>query len=77
MDLDDEARRLVYTAVDSPLGATHYNASVQVFGVGEARSRGEWIIDFLPKELDTQLDQLMDTAVATMKRTHDALTTRE
>jgi len=31
VDLDDRARRLVYGAVDSPLGATHYNASVQVW----------------------------------------------
>jgi hypothetical protein len=29
---DDEERRLVYTAVDSPLGATHYNGAVLVSG---------------------------------------------
>jgi hypothetical protein len=51
VDLDDEARRLVYAAVDSPIGATHYNASVPVFADGEARSRIEWIVDVLPNEL--------------------------
>jgi hypothetical protein len=70
--LDDDARRLVYTAVDSPLGATHYNASVQVFADGEARSRVEWIVDVLPSELSATLDQLMDRGAATMKQTLDA-----
>jgi Polyketide cyclase / dehydrase and lipid transport len=70
--LDDDARRLVYTAVDSPLGATHYNASVQVFADGEARSRVEWIVDVLPSEPSATLDQLMDRGAATMKQTLDA-----
>ena len=30
VSVDDEERRLVYSAVDSPLGATHYNAAVQI-----------------------------------------------
>jgi carbon monoxide dehydrogenase subunit G len=71
--LDDEARRLVYTAVDSAIGATHYNASVQVFADGEARSRVEWIVDFLPNELGATLDQIMDRGAATMKQTLDSL----
>jgi hypothetical protein len=70
--LDDEARRLVYAAVDSPIGATHYNASLQVFADGEARSRVEWIVDVLPSELGTILEQLMDRGAATMKQTLDA-----
>ena len=37
VDLDDEARRLDYGAIDSPLGATHYTASAQVIGDGEVR----------------------------------------
>jgi uncharacterized protein YndB with AHSA1/START domain len=30
VDIDDDARRLVYSVVDSPLNATHDNSSAQV-----------------------------------------------
>jgi len=69
VDLDDEARRLVYGAIDSPLGATHYNASVQVIGDGENECRVAWIVDFLPDELGDVLGQLMDRAAESMRRT--------
>jgi carbon monoxide dehydrogenase subunit G len=72
VDLDDEARRLVYAAIDSPLGATHYNASVQVFPDGDNGSRVEWIVDVLPSEIGSILDGLMDRGAATMKRTLEA-----
>lgn len=71
VDLDDESRRLVYSAVDSPLGATHYNASVQAFADGETRSRVEWIVDVLPNEIGPVLGQLMDRGAAAMKQTLD------
>jgi carbon monoxide dehydrogenase subunit G len=72
VDLDDDARRLVYAAVDSPIGATHYNASVQVFPDGETRSRVEWIVDVLPSGIGSTLDGLMDRGAATMKQTLEA-----
>lgn len=72
VDLDDEARRLVYSAVDSPIGATHYNASVQVFSDGEDGSRVVWIVDVLPSEIGPTLDGLMDRGAATMKQTLEA-----
>jgi carbon monoxide dehydrogenase subunit G len=73
VDLDDDAHRLVYTAVDSPMGATHYNASVQVFPGGDGGARIEWIIDVLPNELGPTLDEIMDTGAAAMKKTLDAV----
>ena len=72
VDLDDEARRLVYTALDSAIGATHYNASVQVFTDGEARSRIEWTVDVLPNGLRSALDGIMDRGAAIMKQTLEA-----
>ena len=45
---DDEERRLVYTALDSPLGATHYNGAVLVSGGAGGGTRVEWRIDVLP-----------------------------
>jgi hypothetical protein len=67
VSLDDEARRLVYCAVDSPMGATHYNASVQVFSEGEGGSRLVWVVDFLPDALAENLDAVMDRGAQTMK----------
>jgi carbon monoxide dehydrogenase subunit G len=72
VDLDDQARRLVYATVDSPIGATHYNASVQVFPDGETQSRVEWIVDVLPSRIGRTLDGLMERAAATMKQTLEA-----
>ena len=69
VDLDDRARRLVYGAVDSPLGATHYNASVQVWPEGQRNCRVEWVIDVLPDGLAPTLGQLMDRAVEAMRTT--------
>jgi hypothetical protein len=72
VDLDDDTRRLVYSAVDSPLGATHYNASVQVFADGDDRSKVVWIVDVLPNDVVARLDQVMDMGAATMKETLEA-----
>jgi carbon monoxide dehydrogenase subunit G len=72
VDADDNLRRLVYSAVDSPMGATHYNASVQVFADGETASRVEWIVDVLPNTLRDVLDDAMDRGAAAMKRTLEA-----
>lgn len=69
VDLDDDARRLVYSAVDSPMGATHYNASVEVSEAGEGTTRLVWIVDFLPNELAGPLDAAMDGGLAAMRDT--------
>jgi hypothetical protein len=67
--LDDDARRLVYGAVDSPIGATHYNATVTVSSDGESGSRIDWVVDVLPNELEPILSQVMDHGAAAMKAT--------
>lgn len=68
VDCDEEIRRLVYTAVDSPMGATHYNASVQVFPDGDAATTVEWVVDVLPHDLHDFLDGAMDQGAVAMKR---------
>jgi hypothetical protein len=72
VDSDDGLRRLVYSAVDSPTGATHYNASVQVFADGKAGSRVEWIVDVLPHALRDLIGGAMDQGAVAMKRTLEA-----
>jgi hypothetical protein len=49
VDLDDEARRLVWSIVDGPY--TQHNASTQVVADGQGGTRFVWIADLLPNEL--------------------------
>jgi hypothetical protein len=69
VSLDEEERRLVYSAVDSPLGATHYNAAVQVTANGGDGARLVWLIDFMPDAISSNLEAAMDSAVQSMKAT--------
>jgi len=64
--VDDERRRLVYSAVDSLLGATHYNASVVVRDAQDG-SELVWTIDFLPDEIAEPLDAAMDRGIEAMR----------
>jgi Polyketide cyclase / dehydrase and lipid transport len=58
VDLDDDARRLVWSIVDGPY--THHNGSAQVFAAGNERTRFVWIADLLPNELAARTAQLME-----------------
>jgi hypothetical protein len=70
VDLDDQARRLVWSARGGRL--THHNASVQVFDEGEERSRLVWIADLLPHELEGDIRAMIEQAAAVMKKTLEA-----
>jgi Polyketide cyclase / dehydrase and lipid transport len=67
VDLDDEARRLVWSIADPPY--THHNASAQVFTDGPDRSLFVWVADFLPDELAGRAAPLMEHALGVIKRT--------
>ena len=69
VDVDDEARRLVWSARGGRL--THHNASAQVFADGEGRSRLVWIVDLLPHELAGDIRAMIEQAAAAMKKTLD------
>jgi hypothetical protein len=72
VDLDDEARRLAWSARGGRL--THHNASVQVFADGERRSRLVWIADLLPNELADDMRAMIEQAAAVMKPTLESRT---
>jgi hypothetical protein len=74
--IDDERRRLAYTVVESPMGSTHHNASVEVHPDEDARCRFVWITDVLPDELAARTGELMDRGIAVIKETLEAATTR-
>jgi len=63
--IDDEARRLVWSAEGGAL--THYNASVQVFAEG-AGSRVMWIADFLPDQAANVVGPMVEQGMAAMKK---------
>jgi Polyketide cyclase / dehydrase and lipid transport len=70
VDLDDEARRLVWSARSPRL--THHNASVQVFAEGERRCRLVWIADLLPSEIAGDIRAMIEQATAVMQKTLEA-----
>jgi polyketide cyclase/dehydrase/lipid transport protein len=67
--VDDDARRLVYSVVDSPLQSTHDNSSAQVLGGADGGSRFVWIKDVLPDELAPRIDELMEQGIGVVKQT--------
>ena len=66
VDLDDQARRLVWSAVGGRL--THHNASAQVFAEGDTRSRLVWTADLLPDELAGDIRTMMEHGAAAMQK---------
>jgi len=68
--VDDQRRRLVYTVVDGPLGATHHQASVEVLDAAEGSGgcRLVWITDVLPARLAPVVDALMEQGAAAIVR---------
>ena len=70
VDLDDAARRLVWSASGGRL--THHNASLQVFAEGEGRSRLVWIADLLPHEMAGPIAGMIDEGMRAMKKTLEA-----
>jgi carbon monoxide dehydrogenase subunit G len=67
VDLDDDARRLVWSVVGGRF--THHNASAQVFPDGDRRSRFVWIADLLPNALAGDIAGLMEQGAAVVKKT--------
>lgn len=74
VDLDDQERRLVWSAHGGRL--THHNASLQVYEAAEGRTRIVWIADLLPHELRSTIEAMIEHGMTAMKQTLDAITTK-
>ena len=70
--IDDEARRLVYTTTEEPLGFEHHSASCQVLDEGDSRSRFVWIVDLLPDQFGPILSPRMQEGVEVIKKTMES-----
>lgn len=68
VDVDDGARRLVWSVVGSPR-LTHHNASLQIFAEGEGRSRIVWIADLLPNEVADYVQGMIEQGMGVMQQT--------
>jgi hypothetical protein len=71
LDVDDEQRRVAYTALDVP-GMTYHHASMQIVEVGADRSRFIWITDLLPDEMSGAIEPLIKEGSRAMKRNLEA-----
>lgn len=74
VDLDDEARRLVWSVIDGPYA--HHNASAQVFSDGENGARFVWTADLLPDELAAPTEEAMQQGTNVVKTTLEAQVAR-
>jgi hypothetical protein len=73
VDVDDERRRIAYSAVESPLGLTHHNASFEVQAGPDGRTLLVWVTDLLPDEAAPAVEGMMDQGVIAMRRTLDGI----
>jgi len=71
VDVSDEQRRVVWSAVGGAL--THHNGSAQVFPEDGGKSRVVWIADLLPHEMAGPISSLMDEGMKAMKAALDQL----
>jgi hypothetical protein len=67
VDLDDDARRLVWSVVDGPY--SHHNGSAQVFASGGGGTVLVWIADLLPDDAAERTAALMERGLSTAKQT--------
>ena len=67
VDLDDEARRLAWSAVGGRL--THHNASVQVVDEGSTACRLVWTADLLPHAMAPAIAAMIEQGLQAMKKT--------
>ena len=69
--LDDEARRLVWTAEGGR--ARHYNAALQVSDLPDGLTSVVWTADFLPDDLHSYFSRAIEAGMAAMQKTLDRL----
>lgn len=66
VDLDDAARRVVWSATGERL--THHNASLQVFAEDASHSRLVWIADLLPNKMEQPISAMIQAGMQAMKK---------
>jgi len=71
VDVDDERRRVAYSAMDAP-GMSYHHASMQVVDAGPGRCQFIWITDFLPTDIRGNLAPLIEQGARALKNNLEA-----
>ena len=66
LDVDDERRRVAYTALNGP-GMTYHHASMQILDAGPLGCLFVWITDFLPRDMSDNLTPLIEQGAQALK----------
>jgi uncharacterized protein YndB with AHSA1/START domain len=66
VSMNDDLRRLVWTAQGGSSGLTHYHAAAQVFAREVGGSRVVWAADILPHEAAASIGAMMKEGAAAM-----------
>ena len=70
VDADDDRRRIAYSVIESPLGLTHHQATVEVVSAGgEGGCEFVWTTDVLPHEAAPTIEAMMAEGVDAIERT--------
>jgi carbon monoxide dehydrogenase subunit G len=67
VDVDEDARRVAWSATGGLL--SHHNASAQVFAEGGGRSRFVWIADLLPDEAAPAIAAMIEQGLGVIQTT--------
>lgn len=67
VDVDDDARRVAWSATGGQL--THHNASAQIVAEGPGKCRFVWIADVLPHEVAPAMASMIEQGLAVIKQT--------
>jgi hypothetical protein len=70
VDLDDDARRLVWSIVDGPY--THHNGVARISGAAGGGTVFTWTADLLPDDAAPPTAEMMDLGLEAVKRTLEA-----
>jgi len=65
--IDDEHKRLVYSAINGR--ASHHNAYFQVSSKTPDVAHITWVTDLLPEEMKAPIEQMVDQGIKSIQRT--------
>jgi hypothetical protein len=69
--IDNAARRLAYSIIESSLNMTHHNGAAQISDDGRGGTRFTWTVDLLPDEVAAPVADMMTAGLAAIKATLD------
>ena len=65
--VDEPARRLAYSVIESRFDMAHHNAAAQIIDGDEPGTRFVWTTDVLPDELGAPIAELMEAGLSAIK----------